>query len=63
MKKIISIILPVSFLKFYLSIKLFISDYAYISKLAQLNRKIIKNVELEDDEYQNLKEFLLMNKK
>ncbi len=59
MKKIISIILPVSFLKFYLSIKLFISDYAFISRLAQLNRKIIKNIELEDDEYQNLKEFLV----
>ena len=59
MKKIISLVLPVSFLKFYLSIKHFVYNYSFISRLAQLDRKIIKNIELEDDEYQNLKEFLV----
>lgn len=57
-KKNIAKFIPNKFLKIYLTIKHLISNYKTISKFAELERKVKKNVELNDIEFEEFEEFL-----
>lgn len=57
-KKNIAKFIPTNFLKIYLTIKHVISNYKNISKFAELERKVNKNVELNDIEFEEFEEFL-----
>lgn len=57
-KKIIVKILPLKLLKFILASKHFLINFQLILKFAELDRKILKNVELNDYEFKGFENFL-----
>jgi len=57
-KRQISKLLPLKFLQFLLALKHFLNNFQLILKLAELDRKIVKNVELDDFEFRGFKKFL-----
>jgi|TARA_Y100000389_G_scaffold108410_2_gene105553 hypothetical protein len=57
-RKLVTNFLPRKFIKLLLTLKHLKNNYLTLSKFAELDRKVTKNVELGDEEYKNFEEFL-----